>query len=153
MGAITAQQIEDLVSLHSDIICFGHEADAVDERWISEAESRLGKPLPVSYKWFLKKYAGGEIGSEEIYSVYGVAFDSVNGGDIVYQHIVGVRNRLVDDKKLVVSESDLGEVFFFDYSRFQDGECPVRVRIPSGENINYAVDFFEFLYKRVLAHI
>ncbi len=121
--------------------------------WIKKAEQRLGLELPRSYKWFLKTYAGGEIGTEEVYSIYGVDFEGVNGGDIVYQHIVGMKDNLVDCKSLVISETDVGEVFFFDYSRFKDGECPVSLRLPSGERVNYASDFYEFLYKRILAHI
>ncbi|WP_019408311.1 SMI1/KNR4 family protein [Pseudomonas psychrophila] len=153
MSQVTTHQIEDLVSLHPDIVCFGSEADRVGDDWIEKAEQRLGLELPGSYKWFLKTYAGGEIGTEEIYSIYGVDFENVNGGDIVYQHIVGIKNNLVDGKKLVISETDMGEVFFFDYSKFKDGECPVSLRLPSGENVNYASDFYEFLYKRISAHI
>lgn len=66
---------------------------------------------------------------------------------------MGVKNNLVDNKKLVISETDMGEVFFFDYSKFVDGECPVSLRLPSGENVDYASDFYEFLYKRILAHV
>ncbi|WP_407317022.1 hypothetical protein [Pseudomonas sp. nanlin1] len=75
------------------------------------------------------------------------------GGDIVCQHIIDLKNNLVDGKKIVVSETDIGEAFFFDYSSFKDGECPVGLRLPSGENVNYASDFYEFLYKRISAHV
>ncbi|MCM2131783.1 SMI1/KNR4 family protein [Larsenimonas rhizosphaerae] len=153
MSQVTAQKIRELVSLHPDVVCFGSEADQVGDDWIKKAEQRLGLELPRSYKWFLKTYAGGEIGAEEIYSIYGVDFEGVNGGDIVYQHIVGIKNNSVDSKRLVISETDMGEVFFLDYSRFKDGECPVNLRLPSGESVNYASDFYEFLYKRILAHI
>jgi hypothetical protein len=153
MSKITTRQLESLVSLHPDIVCFGSEVDHVGDDWIKKAEQRLGLELPDSYKWFLKTYAGGEIGTEEIYSIYGVDFESVNGGDIVHQHIVGIKNNLADEKKLVISETDIGEVFFFDYSQFKDGECPVCLRLPSGENVIYAADFYEFLYKRISAHI
>ncbi|WP_225771993.1 SMI1/KNR4 family protein [Pseudomonas sp. Marseille-Q5115] len=153
MSKVTTGQIESLVSQHPDIVCFGSEVDHVGEDWIKKAEQRLGLELSDSYKWFLKTYAGGEIGTEEIYSIYGVDFESANGGDIVYQHIVGVKNNLVDEKKLVISETDTGEVFFFDYSGFKDSECTVRLRLPSGENVDYASDFYEFLYRRISANI
>lgn len=153
MSQVTTHQIEDLVSQHPDVVCFGSEADRVSDDWINKAEKRLGLELPRSYKWFLKTYAGGEIGTEEIYSIYGVDFEGVNGGDIVDQNIVGMENNLVACKKLVISETDMGEVFFFDYSRFKDGECPVSLRLPSGESVSYASGFYEFLYKRILAHI
>lgn len=66
---------------------------------------------------------------------------------------MGVKNNLMDDKKLVVSETDVGEVFFFDYSKFKDGECPVSLRIPSGESIHCSSGFYEFLYKRIVANL
>ncbi len=153
MSQVTKHKIENLVSLHPDIVCFGSEADCVGDDWIEKAEQKLGFELPRSYKWFLKTYAGGEIGTEEIYSIYSADFEGVNRGDIVYQHIVGIKNNIVDGKNLVISETDVGEVFFFDYSRFNDSECPVGLRLPSGENINYASDFYEFLYKRISAHV
>lgn len=84
MSKVTAQQVEELISLHPDVACFGSEADRVGDDWVKKAEERLGFALPESYKWFLRTYAGGEVGSEEIYSIYGVEFESVNGGDVVY---------------------------------------------------------------------
>lgn len=33
-----------------------------------KAENALNRKLPESYKWFLKRYAGGEVGGEEISS-------------------------------------------------------------------------------------
>lgn len=80
MSQVTTHQIEYLVSLHPDIVCFGSEADRVGDDWIKKAEQRLGLELPRSYKWFLKTYAGGEIGTEEIYSIYGVDFEGAMGG-------------------------------------------------------------------------
>jgi hypothetical protein len=59
---------------------------------------------------------------------------------------------LLDDSKLVISETDLGEVFFFDYCNFKNGECPIYLRIPSGECLLYAENFYEFLAKRIEAH-
>ncbi|MFF7707573.1 SMI1/KNR4 family protein [Pseudomonas sp. NPDC007930] len=80
MSQVTTHQIEDLVSLHPDIVCFGSEADRVGDDWIQKAEQRLELKLLRSYKWFLKTYVGGEIGTEENYSIYGVDFEGVNGG-------------------------------------------------------------------------
>jgi hypothetical protein len=153
MNTITARQVEELISLHPDVVRFGSDADFVGNEWIKKAESRLGLTLPESYKWFLRKYTGGEIGADEIYSIYGMDFESANGGDIVYQHIVDQRNNLMDKHKLVVSETDMGEIFFFDCSKFEDDESPLMLRIPSGEEVDYASNFYEFIYKRILAHI
>ncbi len=145
-------ELQQLINKSSDIVDFGTADDAVDEEWILKAESALGRPLPDSYKWFLRQYAGGEVGGEEIYSLYGMPFESVNGGDIVFQYLANRNSGLLDDSKLVVSETDLGEVYFFDYSNFKDGECPIKLRLPSGEAVPYATDFYEFLSKRILAH-
>ncbi|MCB5205460.1 SMI1/KNR4 family protein [Neorhizobium sp. T786] len=152
MGSVTESIVEALASLNPNVVSFGNEQDAVGDEWIRKAEERLGRCLPTSYKWFLKKYAGGEIGGEEIYSIYGLEFETVRGGDIVYQHILDVKNNPAYSSRVAVAASDFGEVFFFDYLQFADGECPVRLRLPSGEDIPYAADFYEFLYKRILAH-
>lgn len=153
MSTYNSREVEELVRSHCEIVDFGDETSAVGDEWIKRAEQRLGVVLPASYKWFLKNYAGGEIGGEEIYSLYGMDFDSVNGGDIVHQHLIGLRNGLVDDQSLVVSETDFGEVFFFDFSTYKDGECSIKVRIPSGRALHYAENFYEFLCKRILAHV
>lgn len=153
MSNYSAEKVEELVILHREIINFGDEASFVGDEWVQRAEQRLGLTFAVSYKWFLKRYAGGEIGGEEIYSLYGLDFDAVIGGDIVYQHFVGLKNRLVDNQSLVVSETDFGEVFFFDLPSYKDGEYLIKVRISSGEALHYANSFYEFLCKRILAHV
>jgi len=150
--SISITEIQKLIANHRTIVNFGSPSDAVSDEWISKAEAALSRVLPNSYKWFLKEYAGGEIGGEEIYSIYGVPFESVNGGDIVFQHFVNCKNKLVDNSKLVISETDLGEVFFFDYNKFHNGECPIFLRLPSGENVLYADNFYEFLGKRIEVH-
>lgn len=153
MNMTLMSEVQRLISTHSSIVEFGSPSDAVGEEWIAEAEAALSRPLPDSYKWFLRTYVGGEIGGEEIYSLYGMPFESVNGGDIVFQHLMNRKAGLLDDLKLVVSETDLGEVFFFDYGQFRDAECPVYLRLPSGEFQSYATDFYDFLCKRIAAHV
>lgn len=145
-------KVQSLVECNLSIVNFGTPAEAVSDEWIAKAETALKRPLPESYKWFLREYAGGEIGGEEIYSIYGLPFDSANGGDIVFQNMASRKAKLLDDDKLVVSETDLGEVFFFDYSDFHNGECPILLRMPSGEPVRYADDFYEFLLKRITVH-
>lgn len=147
-----AEKVKCLIAGHPEIINFGSENDYVGDDWVERAESVLGYPLSPSYLWFLQNYGGGEIGSEEIYSIYGMEFDGVCGGDIVYHHIIG-RNAGWDTSKLLVSETDFGESFMFDCSSVFEGEYPVLQRLPSGELIHYATDFYGFLYKRILAHV
>lgn len=145
-------EVKNLVAASGSIVNFGTSADAVRDDWIVKAEVALNRPLPNSYKQFLKEYAGGEVGGEEIYSIYGMPFDSVNGGDIVFQHLANRKSGLLDESKLVVSETDLGEVFFFNYAKLQDGECPIFLRLPSGECVHYADNFYEFLCLRIGVH-
>lgn len=152
MNTKAINDVEHMISGHGAIVSFGTSTDAVSDDWVAKAESVLNRSLPNSYKWFLGAYAGGEIGGEEIYSLYGIPFESVNGGDIVFQHLMNRKAGLLDDSKLVISETDLGEVFFFDYSRWYDGECPIFLRLPSSEFVYYADDFYDFLCKRIIAH-
>jgi hypothetical protein len=149
---LAALEVEKLIAAHQSIIHFGSSSDAVDDEWLMRAEAALNRKLAQSYKWFLKRYAGGELGGEEIYSIYGVPFESANGGDIVFQHLMNRKAGLLDDSKLAISETDHGEVFFFDYKYFKDGECPIYLRLPSGEAVLYAENFYEFLAKRIAGH-
>lgn len=153
MSNITKNQLVVLINGNEGIVNFGSSEDAIENSWILKAEEHLGYPLSISYKWFLHKYSGGEVGGEEIYSIYGVDFETVNGGDIIYQHIIGLKNGTVKSTQLVVSETDFGEVYFFDATQDIDGEYPIYLWSSSGEHKLYANNFYEFLYKRVKAHI
>lgn len=144
----TIEEVKKLIESHASIVNLGSPSDAVDDEWIVKAEAALNRLLPDSYKWFLKEYRGGEIGGYEIYSIYGMPFESVVGGDIVYHHRLNLKSGLLGDSKLVFCETDLDETFFFEYNEFQDGECPIYLWFPSG-SVLYADNFYEFLYKRI----
>lgn len=101
----------------------------------------------------ISKDVQGRGGGEEIFSVYGVDFDAVSGGDIVHQRDLDQSSGLMRTSQLVVSRTDLGEVFFFDYSAAEGGEVPIKVLLPSGHAIEYASDFYEFVRKRILSYI
>lgn len=146
-------RVEALVALHSDIVNFGDESDAVGEDWLAMAEERLGVSFTPSYRWYLKRYKGGEICGEEIFSVYGVDFDSVSGGDIVHQHLLDVSAGLMPGHALVVSRTDVGEVFYFDYAKQDGEEVPIRLRLPSGKSEYYASNFYEFLARRISCYL
>jgi hypothetical protein len=145
-------KIEKIISENIDIINFGTKEDAVDSSWIKKAQKVLDKPLSASYKWFLENYAGGEIGGEEIYSIYGIEFEIVNGGDIVYHYLLNKKSKIFNSDQLEICSTDLGESFFFNYSEFKNEECPIYVRLPSGNNELYASNFYEFIIKRISAH-
>lgn len=145
------REVRELIESNSDVVDFGSSEDAVDDMWFEKAEKELGVKLSESYLWFLKNFSGGEICGDEVYSIYGMEFADVNGGDVVYQHMVNKRNGLVAADEIVITETDLGEVFFFDYSKYDGNECPIYLRLPSGRAELYSRDFYEFLQKRIKA--
>ena len=153
MSDFALSDVAELIANNSDLVDFGNAENAVDSEWIERAEKTLGLPFTPSYKAFLKEYVGGEIGGEEIYSIYGIDFKDVCGGDIVYQNLTDVKNGKAKEKQLVVSETDFGEIFYFDYSQLKDGECPIFQRLPSGNSLHYANNFYKFLCKRIEAHL
>ncbi|WP_394003238.1 SMI1/KNR4 family protein [Luteimonas sp. WGS1318] len=153
MNNIKQFKVKEVIADNSAIVNFGSGADWVGDEWISMAEERLGLQFTDSYKWFLSNYRGGEIGSEEIYSVYGIDFESANGGDIVFQNLQSRSSGLIGADSLIVSETDMGEVFYLDYKFFSNGECPVRMRLPSGQSVEYASDFYDYLCERIICHM
>ncbi|WP_375664863.1 SMI1/KNR4 family protein [Bartonella sp. CL162QHHD] len=145
----------DKVNKYDDeIINLGSEDDEeneTDDLQIEKVEKALGLQFTSSYKVFLKKYGGGEIGGEEIYSLYDNPM-GIPAGDIVYRNLNDIKNGLAKPQRLVVSRTDFGETFYFDYSQFQDGECPLYFEVISGDPLYYASNFYEFLCKKIKEH-
>ncbi|WP_208433399.1 SMI1/KNR4 family protein, partial [Bartonella taylorii] len=148
----TLDDVAQLINKYSDSIDFGTTDEAVDDALIEKAEKTLGLQFTSSYKSFLKNYGGGEIGCEEIFSIYGVDFETVYGGDIVYNRLTEIKNGLAKPEQLVVSRTDFGETFYFDYTQFNDGECPLYFEVISGDPLYYASNFYEFLCKKIKDH-
>lgn len=153
MGTVSIEELKKLIGSNPEVVNFGTSENAVNPLWFDKAEKVLGVKLTDSYLWFLKNYAAGEIGGDEVYSIYGMEFDNINGGDIVFQHMVNQKNGLYESNSIVISETDLGETFYFDYSQFDGSECPIYLRLPSNKRELYAHDFYEFLYKRIKERI
>ncbi|WP_375622838.1 MULTISPECIES: SMI1/KNR4 family protein [unclassified Bartonella] len=149
MKTYTLDDVLELVNKYNgDIINFGTEDDAVGDLVIEKAEKALGLQFTSSYKSFLEHCKGGDIGGDEIYSLYehpiGVPF-----GDIVFQNLLDRKDGFVTPEQLAVSRTDFGETFYFDYTQFRDGECPLYVMLPSEDCEYYASNFYEFLCKRI----
>lgn len=143
------EEIKNLIEDNTDIAEFADFGDGVSEEWIEKAESYLNISFPPSYKWWLKNYSGGEIGGEEIFSIYEQDFDSVVGGDIVYMHNLNQKNNLFKASHLVICESDIDGAFYFNTDeKDDDQEYPIYSAI-TGEI--YANNFLDFLEKRILA--
>lgn len=139
------EEIKKLIA-ETDDVDFADFGNGVSEEWIRKAEERLGFKLPTTYKWWLKNYGGGEIYGEEIFSIYEEDFDTVVGGDIVYMYELNKKDSNYPQNILVISECD-DEVFYFDLtSKVKDNEYPIYSL--SSKDI-YAIDFLEFLKKRI----
>ena len=127
----------------TDGVDFGPFGEGISDEWITKAEERLHFIFPESYKWWLKNYMGGEIYGEEIFSIYGLDFDSVVGGDIVYINELNRKEGFSNSEQLVICEGEDG-MFYFQKQESLTNELAV---FRDGEY--YASNFIEFLLKRI----
>ena len=106
---------------------FSEYGEGCSESWIIKAENYLGYELPDSYKWWLKNFGGGEVGfGNEIYSIYGIAFETVLGGDIVSNAISNKKNLgLEPSEKLYLYEGGHHQAYFDIKKGMKDGEYEV----------------------------
>ncbi|WP_375621053.1 MULTISPECIES: SMI1/KNR4 family protein [unclassified Bartonella] len=148
MKSYTLSDVAQYVDMHSHVINFGTQDNAPDDVRIKTAENTLGLQFTSSYKNFLKNYGGGEIGGEEIFSIYEICA-GIPAGDIVYRNLLDRRDGFTDPKQLVICTTDFGETFYFDYTQFRDGECPLYLKYTSEDSEYYASNFYEFLCKRI----
>ncbi|EOU9522271.1 SMI1/KNR4 family protein [Cronobacter turicensis] len=140
------EEIVKLFEKHSDLVNMGTSDNAPDNNWVEAAEKALSVKLPSDYIWFLKSYGGGGVCGEEIYSIYCLPFDDAVGGDIVYQNTIANNN--LDTGKIVLSNTDFGEEFFFDIKDME------KVYVSTGANRElYANNFLEYIKKRLLSYI
>lgn len=91
------EKIEELIKLieNTEGVEFASYGVGTSDEWIEKAEKRLSFEFPKSYKWWLKKFNGGEVYGDEIFSIYEMDFDDVIGGDIVYINELNRKNKLV----------------------------------------------------------
>jgi len=121
----------------------GTSANAPSTNRIIQAENRLGVQLPPSYKWFLNNYGGGEVGGEEIFSLY--EMEGAVGGDLAYIYSTMRTKALIESYEIPIMLTSLGELFVFDVS-VQQIEYPVCLKL-ADENQHYADNFVDFLCK------
>lgn len=127
----------------TDGVDFGPFGEGISDEWITKAEERLHFIFPETYKWWLKNYMGGEIYGEEIFSIYGLDFDRVVGGDIVYINELNREEGFSNSEQLVICEGEDGMFYFQKQESLTDELAVFR----DGEY--YASDFIEFLLKRI----
>ncbi|WP_273783005.1 SMI1/KNR4 family protein [Bartonella sp. ML69XJBT] len=153
MKTYNLSDVTQLVSKYSDSVDFGSTDEAVDDVLIEKAEGILKLQFTTSYKSFLKNYGRAEICGEEILSVYNTNFEIIRSDDIVYKNLNYRKNGFATPQQLIVSRTDFGETFFFDYSQFQNGECALYFDFPPKDPQYYASNFYEFLCKRIIANL
>ena len=127
----------------TDGVDFGPFGEGISDEWITKAEERLHFIFSESYKWWLKNYMGGEIYGEEIFSIYGLDFDRVVGGDIVYINELNREEGFSNSEQLVICEGEDGMFYFQKQESLTDELAVFR----DGEY--YASNFTEFLLKRI----
>ena len=127
----------------TDGVDFGPFGEGISDEWITKAEERLHFIFPETYKWWLKNYMGGEIYGEEIFSIYGLDFDRVVGGDVVYINELNREEGFSNSDQLVICEGEDG-MFYFQKQESLTNELAV---FRDGEY--YASNFIEFLLKRI----
>lgn len=127
----------------TDGVDFGPFGEGISDEWITKAEERLHFIFPETYKWWLKNYMGGEIYGEEIFSIYGLDFDRVVGGDIVYINELNREEGFSNSEQLVICEGEDGMFYFQKQESLTDELAVFR----DGEY--YASNFTEFLLKRI----
>lgn len=141
------EEIKEIIYNAGEDVDFADFGDGISEDWIELAERRLKVIFPDSYKWWLRNYHGGEIYGEEIYSIYGLDFNTVVGGDIVYVNELNRKDTSNFDDKLIISEPN-DEIFYFDLSQgMKEGEYPIYEYF---KKTFYATNFIEFLKRRIL---
>ncbi len=133
-------------SRSTDFAAFG---EGREEHWIARTEARLGLSLPPSYRWWLRHYGGGEVGGEEIFSVYDTE-NPAGGGDLLRMHELNRRRGRVQGNELYLCQPGTDEEFFFRTSLTVNGEWPIirRDRIHHTEEV-YAPDFASFLFRKI----
>ncbi len=141
------KRVAEIIERNRDLAEFGTIGNGVSEEWIAKAEVALGVALPLSYRWWLKNYGGGEICGDEIYSIYEMDFDTVSGGDIVYMYRVDQREGFFKPSQICICHSDIDGDFFFEVAgRSAGDEYPI-MSIATGRE--YAANFLEFLVERI----
>lgn len=142
----TYQKIVDLIRHNQSIVEFADFGEGTSLEWITKAEEKIGKPLPESYKWWLLNYGGGEIGREEIFSIYEQDFDSVVGGDIVHMYQLALKNGQ-DPRRLPLCHSDMDGVFTFEIvDDIRGNEYHI---VSEATGTKYSDNFLDFIEKRI----
>jgi hypothetical protein len=148
-------ELEELRQKYPELLNVGDNTgeDRCPREWITQAEAALGVKFPPSYVRFLLRYGGGELGGNEISSLYGPREPEVTAiGDVV-RATVGDWELWNSPRHLVLLMDQEGDVkYYLDTSSANsDGEYPVvRWAIEAREKLVHCADnFVEFLVQRM----
>lgn len=141
------EKVRSLIDCNKDLVDFADFGEGTSLDWIEKAEKAIGVTFPPSYRWWLQNYKGGQIGGEEIYSIYETDFDSVVGGDIVFRYRRDHLDGFLKPTQIAICDSDIDACFYMETAiRDEMGECPIMSSVTEQE---YAADFLDFLMKRI----
>lgn len=104
-------EIKELIRANPSTVKFADFGNGVAEGWIAKAEEAIGMRFPASYRWWLENCSGGEIGGEEIFSVYEEGFDTTNGGNVVSTHRIYQKSPYAKTYRIPICHSDIDGVF------------------------------------------
>lgn len=142
------EQFSALIKMGQDqTFNLGTPDTAPSRDWIESAEVALGHAFPPSYLEFLARHGGGEIHGDEIFSIYGIPFDQVVGGDIVYQTKKLRSDGRIGEVDVAICVTGFGEIFVLDSTSAGDDREYEVIRIVGKEREWYAPSFVDFLLK------
>jgi len=119
-----------------------------EDKDVHQIEQQLKVGLPESYKWFLKEYGYGGIGSLEI---YGKGLDKIAA---CVECTNDWRNYGLPNSFVVIEEPGMDHIVCLDTSKLVDGECPVVDWIQDyGVGEEYYSSFIEFFKSRLIEHL
>ncbi|MBS7564650.1 SMI1/KNR4 family protein [Mucilaginibacter sp. Bleaf8] len=138
---------KETIESNSDIVNFGSHEEGITDEWIRAAEKRLEVKFPPSYTWWMKNYGGGDILGDEIFSIYGINFDEVVGGDVVYINELDRKNGITNNKQVSIQKNNQGQSYYINLDEIDEtGESPVYNRITKTK---YADNFLDFIIKQI----
>lgn len=138
-------EVADLI--RSVRVAFPRFGNGVSQQSIENAECELGFPLPISFKWWLLNYGGGQIKGD---IMYGLEDGDEGRPDIVQLARTNESDGLYETDRLVFCIGN-SENFYFDTTVLDNsGEYRVfQHEIGSDEQYLYAESFLSFLDRRI----
>jgi hypothetical protein len=130
----------------ASLVNFGNASSSPSDSWVAQRESEAGTSFPPSYKWWLKNFGGGEIGGEEVFSVYELPLEQVMAGDIV---AVSKRSGALAEGRILLCWPSPGEQYYFRVDDPSPEKSVFWSNCADGSEEHYADSFADFLVRRI----